>query len=114
MEGMDCLRRLLLEFRIEHYQFFKDHTGMENNFENVETCEGLERINSPETYKQWQARNLRNGFRHLQLDQELLKRAKEFVKNDYHKDFVVDKHGQWILQGWRGKIIYALSFWKPI
>ncbi|KAK0605546.1 hypothetical protein LWI29_027992 [Acer saccharum] len=81
---------------------------------NVIACEGLERINSPETYKQWQARNMRNGFRQLQLDQELLKRAKEFVKNDYHKDFVVDKHGQWILQGWRGKIIYALSFWKPI
>ncbi|TXG74126.1 hypothetical protein EZV62_002705 [Acer yangbiense] len=36
MEGMDCLRHLLLEFRIEHYQFFKDQTGMEINFENVE------------------------------------------------------------------------------
>ncbi|KAI9195151.1 hypothetical protein LWI28_012229 [Acer negundo] len=81
---------------------------------NVIACEGLERINSPETYKQWQARNLRNGFRQLQLDQEILKRAKEFVKNEYHKDFVVDKHCQWILQSWRGKIIYALSFWKPI
>ena len=81
---------------------------------NVIACEGLERINSPETYKQWQARNLRNGFKQLQLDQELFKRAKEFVKNDYHKDFVVDKNGQWVLQGWRGKIIYALSFWKPI
>ncbi|TXG74127.1 hypothetical protein EZV62_002706 [Acer yangbiense] len=61
---------------------------------NVIACEGLERINSPETYKQWQARNLRNGFKELQLDQELFKRAKEFVKMDYHKDFVVDKHGR--------------------
>ncbi|KAK3206319.1 hypothetical protein Dsin_020365 [Dipteronia sinensis] len=47
-------------------------------------------------------------------DSELFKKAKEFVKKDYHKDFIVNKHGQWILQGWRGKIIYALSFWKPI
>ncbi|KAI9193830.1 hypothetical protein LWI28_000559 [Acer negundo] len=81
---------------------------------NVIACEGLERINRPEMYKQWQARNLRNGFRQLQLDQELFKRAKELVKMDYHKDFVVDKHGRWMLQGWKGKIIYALSFWKPI
>ncbi|KAH7550017.1 hypothetical protein ACOSQ2_025165 [Xanthoceras sorbifolium] len=81
---------------------------------NVIACEGLERINSPETYKQWQARTLRVGFRQLQLDQELFKRAKKFVKMDYHKDFVVDEDGQWILQGWKGKIIFALSFWKPI
>uniref|UniRef100_A0A2N9HNJ8 Uncharacterized protein n=1 Tax=Fagus sylvatica TaxID=28930 RepID=A0A2N9HNJ8_FAGSY len=80
---------------------------------NVIACEGLERVERPETYKQWQVRNLRAGFRQLPLDQELLQKVKKTVKLEYHKDFVVDVDGQWILQGWKGRILYALSCWKP-
>ncbi|KAK6916151.1 Transcription factor GRAS [Dillenia turbinata] len=39
---------------------------------NIVACEGSERIERPETCKQWQARNLRAGFEQLPLDQELL------------------------------------------
>lgn len=81
---------------------------------NVIACEGLERTDNPETYKQWQSRNLRAGFTQLPVDQDLFRRVKKMVKMDYHKDFVVDENGQWMLQGWKGKIIYALSFWKPV
>ncbi|GMY10902.1 scarecrow-like protein 30 [Fagus crenata] len=80
---------------------------------NVIACEGLERVERPETYKQWQVRNLRAGFRQLPLDQELLQKVKKTVKLEYHKDFVVDVDGQWILQGWKGRILHALSCWKP-
>lgn len=80
---------------------------------NVVACEGLERIERPETYKQWQVRNLRAGFRQVPLDQELVQKVKKTVKSEYHKDFVVDVDGQWLLQGWKGRIIYALSCWEP-
>ncbi|GJZ96161.1 scarecrow-like protein 30 [Tanacetum coccineum] len=80
---------------------------------NVIACEGGERIERPETYKQWQVRNLRAGFRQLPLDQEILKMAKDRAKACYHRDFGIDEDGHWMLQGWKGRIIYALAFWKP-
>ena len=80
---------------------------------NVVACEGLERIERPESYKQWQVRNLRAGFRQVPLDQELVQKVKKTVKSEYHKDFVVDVDGHWLLQGWKGRIIYALSCWEP-
>ncbi|OVA17847.1 Transcription factor GRAS [Macleaya cordata] len=81
---------------------------------NVIACEGSERVERPETYKQWQVRNLRAGFMQLPLNQEIMKKAKDRVKSSYHKDFVIDEDSQWMLQGWKGRIIYALSSWKPV
>ncbi|KAL9659391.1 hypothetical protein QQ045_024197 [Rhodiola kirilowii] len=81
---------------------------------NVIACEGWERIERPETYKQWQVRQLRAGFRQLPVDREIMKIAQDRVKSIYHKDFVVDEDGQWFLQGWKGRTIYALSSWKPV
>lgn len=80
---------------------------------NVIACEAAERIERPETYKQWQVRNLRAGFEQLPLDKEIVKLARNRVKSTYHKDFVIDEDGQWLLQGWKGRIIYALSSWRP-
>ncbi|KAJ8750575.1 hypothetical protein K2173_015736 [Erythroxylum novogranatense] len=81
---------------------------------NVIACEGIERVERPETYKQWQLRNLRIGFRQLQLDQDILRNVKSTVKSEYDENFVVDQDGQWMLQGWKGRIVYALSVWKPL
>ncbi|KAF5799980.1 putative transcription factor GRAS family [Helianthus annuus] len=81
---------------------------------NVIACEGGERIERPETYKQWQVRNLRAGFRQLPLNQEILKLAKERAKSCYpHKDFGIDEVGHWMLQGWKGRIISGLALWAP-
>ncbi|KAJ4847478.1 hypothetical protein Tsubulata_043625 [Turnera subulata] len=44
---------------------------------NVIACEGSERIERPETYKQWQMRIVRAGFRQLPLDKEMLITARE-------------------------------------
>ncbi|CAK9139160.1 unnamed protein product [Ilex paraguariensis] len=81
---------------------------------NVIACEGTERVERPETYRQWQIRNVRARFRQLPLDQEIVKDVRGKVKSHYHKDFVVDEDGNWMLQGWRGRVIYALSCWKPV
>ncbi|XP_014492074.1 scarecrow-like protein 9 [Vigna radiata var. radiata] len=80
---------------------------------NVIACEGCERVERPETYRQWQARILRAGFSQQSFDHALVKRAIEKVSTSYHKDFVIDEDSQWLLQGWKGRIVYALSCWKP-
>ncbi|PIA54726.1 hypothetical protein AQUCO_00900954v1 [Aquilegia coerulea] len=81
---------------------------------NVIACEGSERVERPETYKQWQVRNMRAGFQQLPLLADCMKRARDRVKSSYHKDFVIDQDSQWMLQGWKGRIIYALSTWRPV
>ncbi|XP_022752733.1 scarecrow-like protein 33 isoform X2 [Durio zibethinus] len=81
---------------------------------NVVACEGSERVERPETYKQWQARTLRAGFKLVPLDQELVKKVTNMVQSSYHKDFIVDVDGRWMLQGWKGRVIFALSIWKPV
>ncbi|KAI3961833.1 hypothetical protein MKW98_022038 [Papaver atlanticum] len=79
---------------------------------NIIACEGSQRVERPETYKQWQARNTRAGFLQLPLHKDIMKKAKEKVKSDYHKDFIVDADSQWMLLGWKGRILFALSSWK--
>ncbi|KAG6487311.1 scarecrow-like protein 9 [Zingiber officinale] len=80
---------------------------------NVIACEGSERVERPETYKQWQVRNIRAGFEQRPLDPDIMKKAKDKVKGSYHKDFVIDEDNGWLIQGWKGRIIYAISAWKP-
>lgn len=80
---------------------------------NVVSCEGSQRVERPETYKQWQVRNLRAGFSQVPLNPDIMKRAKDKVRGCYHRDFVIDEDSRWLLQGWKGRIIYAISTWKP-
>ncbi|KAE9600839.1 putative transcription factor GRAS family [Lupinus albus] len=80
---------------------------------NVIACEGCERVERPETYKQWQAHILRAGFSQQPFDRETVKMAMEKVRSSYHKDFVIYEDSNWLLQGWKGRIIYALSCWRP-
>ncbi|EPS61835.1 hypothetical protein M569_12956, partial [Genlisea aurea] len=80
---------------------------------NVIACEGAERIERPETYKQWQMRNVRAGFEMVPLERDVIERAKSRVELSYNKNFVVDEDGNWMLQGWKGRIVHAISSWKP-
>ncbi|KAB1225942.1 Scarecrow-like protein 34 [Morella rubra] len=80
---------------------------------NVIACEGLERVERPEIYKQWQLRTMRAGFRQLPLDQELRDRFRSRTKEWYHKDFGLDEGNHWLLQGWKDRIVYASSCWVP-
>ncbi|KAJ3703313.1 hypothetical protein LUZ61_007018 [Rhynchospora tenuis] len=80
---------------------------------NVISCEGLDRVERPETYKKWQARNRRAGFKQLPINPEIMKKAREKVRSCYHKDFIIDEDNGWLLQGWKGRILFALSTWRP-
>ncbi|KAH8497070.1 hypothetical protein H0E87_019681 [Populus deltoides] len=95
----------------ERVLFERDIFGWEAM--NVIACEDAERIERPETYKQWQMRIQRAGFRQLPVNREIFTTAKERVQALHHKDFVIDVDSQWLLQGWKGRIVYALSSWKP-
>ncbi|XP_049405678.1 scarecrow-like protein 14 [Solanum stenotomum] len=78
---------------------------------NAIACEGAERIERPETYKQWQVRILKAGFRQLPLDEEIMRMTTERFKV-YDKNFIIDDDREWLLQGWKGRIAFALSTWK--
>jgi hypothetical protein len=76
---------------------------------NAIACEGSERVERPETYKQWQVRGHRAGLKQLPLNLNTVKFLTRRVKDGYHKNFVVDVDQQWLLQGWKGRILYAMS-----
>lgn len=80
---------------------------------NVIACEGSERVERPLTYKQWQVRNTRAGFRQLPPDQEVMDKLRSKLKSMYHNDFLVNEDGHWMLQGWKGRIVCASSCWVP-
>ncbi|KAL4285301.1 hypothetical protein GQ457_16G010270 [Hibiscus cannabinus] len=80
---------------------------------NVIACEGSGRVQRPETYKQWQIRTMRAGFKPLLLDQELMKIIRDKLKAWYHKDFIIDEDNNWMLQGWKGRILFGSSCWVP-
>ncbi|KAF8094120.1 hypothetical protein N665_0369s0004 [Sinapis alba] len=80
---------------------------------SVIACEGPARFARPETYKQWQVRILRAGFRPAKLNKQIMKEGKELIRERYHKDFVIDNDNHWMFQGWKGRVLYALSCWKP-
>ncbi|KAM1040119.1 hypothetical protein ACFX2I_029362 [Malus domestica] len=95
----------------ERLMFEREFYGRE--VMNVIACEGVERVERPETYKQWQVRCMRAGLQLLPVDQGLLKIFKDKVKAWYHKDFEIDQDSDWMLQGWKGRIVYASSCWVP-
>lgn len=80
---------------------------------NTIACEGSERVERPETYKQWQVRNIRAGFRQLPLDKQLINKLRCKLKDVYHSDFLLIEDGNCMLQGWKGRIVYASSCWVP-
>ncbi|XP_054814016.1 scarecrow-like protein 33 [Prosopis cineraria] len=80
---------------------------------NVVACEGIERVERPEAYKHWQVRSTRAGFRQLPMPKEIMVKFSEKLKAWYHRDFVIDEDNNWMLQGWKGRIMYASTCWVP-
>jgi hypothetical protein len=57
------------------------------------SCEGMDLVQRPEKYKQWQTRNQRAGLRQLPLKSSIVKAVEEEVKKHYHKDFMICQDG---------------------
>ncbi|WVZ48820.1 hypothetical protein U9M48_000227 [Paspalum notatum var. saurae] len=79
--------------------------------QNAIACEGADRVERPQTYRQWQARNLRAGLRQLPLHTDVVEAVRESVREGFHQDIVTDVDQQWLLGGWKGRILYAMSTW---
>ncbi|KAJ3688229.1 hypothetical protein LUZ61_017393 [Rhynchospora tenuis] len=48
---------------------------------NSIACEGLDRVDRPETYKQWQGRHLRAGFEPMPVDSLMMENMKNFLRD---------------------------------
>ncbi|CAH9106199.1 unnamed protein product [Cuscuta epithymum] len=90
-----------------------EQTLMRPTIANVIACEGRERFDRPETYKLWQLRTMRAGFKPLPLNSQLVKKLRAQARETCHKDILFDEDGPWLLQGWKGRIILATSAWIP-
>ncbi|AES88866.1 putative transcription factor GRAS family [Medicago truncatula] len=99
--------------RENKYRMLMERESIGREAMNVVACEGLERVERPETYKQWQVRNTRAGFKQLPLNSELMDKFRTKLQQCYHKDFVFDVDNDWMLQGWKGRILYASTCWVP-
>ncbi|PUZ47320.1 hypothetical protein GQ55_7G155800 [Panicum hallii var. hallii] len=74
-------------------------------------CEGADLVQRPEKYRRWQSRNQRAGLRQLPLGPVVMKVLKDRVKKHHHKEFLLSEEGQWLLQGWKGRVLFAHSTW---
>ncbi|CAN8311526.1 unnamed protein product [Cochlearia groenlandica] len=96
----------------ERIRFEREFYGRE--VMNVIACEGVDRVERPESYKQWQVRMTRAGFKQKHVKPELVEFFREKMKKwGYHKDFVLDEDSNWFLQGWKGRILFSSSCWVP-
>lgn len=82
---------------------------------NVVACEGVERLERPETCREWQLRTQSVGFEVLPVDPILKGKAQAIARGFYHKDYGVedDEHGRWLLLGWKGRMLHGISSWRP-
>jgi hypothetical protein len=78
---------------------------------NMIACEGADRVERPQNYREWQAQNQRAGLRQLPLDPHIVRMLKDIVKNEYHKHFTIDEDHRWLLQGWKGRVLCAHATW---
>jgi hypothetical protein len=78
---------------------------------NIIACEGVDRVERPHNYKQWHARCERAGLRQLPLDLDIVQASKDKVNKEYRKYFVINEDHGWLLQGWKGQVLSAISTW---
>ncbi|GAA0155093.1 hypothetical protein LIER_38014 [Lithospermum erythrorhizon] len=78
---------------------------------NIIACEGKQRVVRPETYKQWHIRTIRAGFKIVPVEKQI---ARAKMVAHFRKDFLYDEDCSWMLQGWKGRVLYASSCLVPV
>ncbi|KAJ3676404.1 hypothetical protein LUZ60_003816 [Juncus effusus] len=99
--------------RDNKYRELVEQEILASDIMNIVACEGSDWMHRPETYKQCHVRNLRAGFEPVPIEPDIVKVCKEKVRNFYDNRFFIEEDGSWLLQGWKGRILYGLSVWKP-
>ncbi|XP_078161490.1 scarecrow-like protein 9 isoform X2 [Carex rostrata] len=80
---------------------------------NLIACEGSDLVVRLESYKQLHMRNLQTGFEQFPVYPRVVKECCKMVRNDYNNAFFIEEDCNWLLVGWKGNILYAISLWKP-
>ncbi|KAJ4779167.1 GRAS transcription factor [Rhynchospora pubera] len=80
---------------------------------NSIACEGSDLKEKPETLKQWQRRNLRACFEQLPVNPDIVKECKNLVRDGYDNRYFIQEDDNWLLQGWKGRVISGATAWKP-
>jgi hypothetical protein len=71
----------------------------------------VDRVSQPHNYKQWQVRSERAGLRQLPLNPDIVQTYKDKVKKEYRKHIVINEDQEWLLTGWKGRVMSAFSTW---
>jgi hypothetical protein len=79
---------------------------------NIVACEGVERVERAEPYRQWQTRTQRAGFSQKPLPPIMMAKIKAMM-GSFHKDYGIGEDGGWFLMGWKNQIVRALTVWEP-
>lgn len=80
---------------------------------NIIACEGSERVERAERYERWHFSSVRAGLQPVPLDRELVEQLRAELDTGYHPDFMIVEDGHWMLQGWKGRTLYAICCWAP-
>jgi len=79
---------------------------------NIVACDGIERVERAEPYRQWQTRTQRAGFSQKRLHPIMLTKIQAMM-GSFHKDYGIGEDGGWFLMGWKNQIVRALTIWEP-
>lgn len=79
---------------------------------NVVACDGLERVERPGTYREWDTRARQAGFTHLPRNPTIIAKLRA-IFNTFQEDFGIGEDDGWSLAGWKGHILYGFTAWKP-
>ncbi|KAH8964337.1 hypothetical protein BDL97_04G061200 [Sphagnum fallax] len=79
---------------------------------NVVACDGLERVERPGTYREWDTRARQAGFTHLPRNPTIIAKLRA-IFNTFQEDFGIGEDDGWCLAGWKGHILYGFTAWEP-
>lgn len=78
---------------------------------NIVACEGTEIGERIDKYKHWQLVTEEVGFEQLPLDEEIKKNVQVMLET-WHKEYTVTEDSPYLLMGWKGRMLHAMSTWK--
>ncbi|KAJ4779171.1 GRAS transcription factor [Rhynchospora pubera] len=105
----------LLEATIPHgdnQRLLPENVYFVTDIINIVACEGSDWIEKPETLKQWQRRNIQAGFEQLPVNPDIVKECKDLVRDGYDDRYFIQEDDNWLLQGWKGRVLTGVTAWK--
>lgn len=78
---------------------------------NIVACEGTEVVDRIDKYKNWQVVTEEVGFKQLPLDREIKDNVQRMLET-WHKEYTVGEDSQYLLMGWKGRMLHAMSTWN--